>query len=47
MLQGNQALVKAIAVIDSIAEGNRQLKDVCETLAAAEIYGAQNYPRPY
>ena len=31
-LQGNQALVKAIAVIDSIAEGNRQLKDVCEHL---------------
>ncbi|MCK6263407.1 IclR family transcriptional regulator [Vibrio sp. ZSDE26] len=31
-MQGNQALVKAIAVIDSIADGHRQLKDICDDL---------------
>ncbi|GAM58365.1 hypothetical protein JCM19231_3351 [Vibrio ishigakensis] len=28
--QGNQALYKAFAVIDSIANGHRQLKAICE-----------------
>ncbi|ROV57913.1 IclR family transcriptional regulator [Vibrio ponticus] len=31
--QGNQALVKAFAVIDAIAAGHRQLKDICDYLA--------------
>ncbi|WP_070963897.1 IclR family transcriptional regulator [Vibrio sonorensis] len=31
-LQGNQALAKAFDVIDSIADGNRNLKDICEQL---------------
>ncbi|PSU33905.1 IclR family transcriptional regulator [Photobacterium lutimaris] len=30
--QGNQALNKAISVIDAIADGHRQLKDICELL---------------
>ncbi|WP_036828257.1 IclR family transcriptional regulator [Photobacterium sanctipauli] len=30
--QGNQALNKAIDVIDAIADGHRQLKDICDTL---------------
>ncbi|MGY3572589.1 IclR family transcriptional regulator [Vibrio paucivorans] len=32
-VQGNQALAKAFAVIDSIADGHRNLKDICEQLA--------------
>ncbi|WP_051333495.1 IclR family transcriptional regulator [Aliagarivorans marinus] len=31
-LQGNQALVKALAVIDAVADGHRQLKDICLVL---------------
>ena len=31
-VQGNQALAKAFSVIDSIADGNRNLKDICEQL---------------
>ncbi|MBD1567407.1 IclR family transcriptional regulator [Vibrio sp. S12_S33] len=31
-VQGNQALAKAFDVIDSIADGNRNLKDICEQL---------------
>lgn len=31
-VQGNQALAKAFAVIDSIADGHRNLKEICEQL---------------